>query len=40
MPSKDKDILKARVRDRIPADAAGRITHEARANAVKGRTPA
>ena len=40
MPSKDKDILKARVRDRIPADAAGRITHEARANAVNGRTPA
>jgi hypothetical protein len=40
MPSKDKDILKARVRDRIRADAAGRITHEASANAVKGRTPA
>jgi len=30
---------KARVRERLPADATGRITYEARANAVKGRMP-
>ena len=30
-------LLKARLRARLPADAAGRITCEARANAVKGR---
>jgi hypothetical protein len=29
--------LKARVRTRLAADAAGRITYMARANAVKGR---
>ena len=29
--------LKARLRTRLPADAAGRITYSARANAVKGR---
>ncbi len=40
MPSKDRKILKARVRERLPADATGRITYEARANAVKGRMPA
>ena len=39
MPSKDREILKARVRERLPADATGRITYEARANAVKGRKP-
>jgi len=39
MPSKDQEILKTRVRERLPADAAGRITHEARANAVEGRMP-
>ena len=32
-------LLKARVRARLPADAAGRITYSARANAVKGRVP-
>jgi SAM-dependent methyltransferase len=31
--------LKARVRVRLPADARGRITYGARANAVKGRVP-
>ena len=31
--------LKARVRVRVPADAQGRITYDARANAVKGRVP-
>ena len=28
--------LKERVRARLPADAAGRITHSSRANAIKG----
>jgi SAM-dependent methyltransferase len=32
-------LLKARMRARLPADAAGRITYSARANAVKGRVP-
>jgi SAM-dependent methyltransferase len=40
MPSRDKEILKTRVRERLPADAAGRITYGARANSVKGRIPA
>ena len=31
--------LKERVRMRIPADAEGRITYAARANAIKGRVP-
>jgi SAM-dependent methyltransferase len=31
------ELLKARVRARLPADATGRITYSARANAVKGR---
>ncbi len=31
--------LKERMRTRHPADAAGRITHGARANAVRGRVP-
>jgi ubiquinone/menaquinone biosynthesis C-methylase UbiE len=36
MPSGDVERLKTRVRTRLPADAAGRITYSARANAVKG----
>lgn len=32
--------LKARMRERLPADANGRITYSARANAVKGRVTA
>lgn len=40
MPAGDAEQLKARVRERLPADAAGRITYAARANAVKGRVPA
>ena len=32
-------LLKARMRERLPADGAGRITYGARANAVKGRVP-
>jgi SAM-dependent methyltransferase len=31
--------LRARMRERLPADSAGRITCNARANAVKGRVP-
>jgi SAM-dependent methyltransferase len=37
MAAEDVERLKARVRARLPADAAGRITCSARANAVKGR---
>jgi ubiquinone/menaquinone biosynthesis C-methylase UbiE len=33
----DIELLKARVRARLPADTAGHITYSARANAVKGR---
>jgi len=40
MPPKDAELLKTRVRARMSADAAGCITCEARANAVKGRMPA
>jgi len=40
MPTRDAALLKTRVRARMPADAAGRITYGARANAVKGRLPA
>jgi ubiquinone/menaquinone biosynthesis C-methylase UbiE len=36
---RDGELLKSRVRTRMPADAAGRITYNARANAVKGRVP-
>ena len=32
----DIALLKARMRDRLPADAKGRITYGARAKAVKG----
>jgi SAM-dependent methyltransferase len=37
MAAADLEQLKARVRARLPADTAGRITCTARANAVKGR---
>jgi hypothetical protein len=39
MKAGDAELLKTRVRARVPADAAGRITWGARANAVKGRVP-
>ena len=32
-------LLKMRMRARLPEDAAGRITHGARANAIRGRVP-
>jgi len=37
MAAGDVDRLKTRLRTRLPADGAGRITYCARANAVKGR---
>jgi SAM-dependent methyltransferase len=37
--SEDLAVLKARMRARLLADATGRITYSARANAVKGRVP-
>lgn len=39
MAPEDVALLKARMRARLPADATGRITCSARANAVKGRMP-
>jgi SAM-dependent methyltransferase len=39
MASEDFALLEARMRARLPADATGRITCRARANAVKGRVP-
>lgn len=39
MASDDIATLKARMRTRLPADAAGHIACSARANAVKGRVP-
>lgn len=37
LSARDAETLKARLRSRLPADAGGRITYEARANAIKGR---
>jgi SAM-dependent methyltransferase len=39
MGSDDLELLKTRMRTRLPADATGRITYGARANAVRGRVP-
>jgi ubiquinone/menaquinone biosynthesis C-methylase UbiE len=39
MSPDDAALLKSRVRARLPADDAGRITYNAWANAVKGRVP-
>jgi len=39
MSTSDVELFKTRVRARLPADAAGWITYESRANAVKGRVP-
>jgi hypothetical protein len=39
MPPGDVEQLKARVRTRLSADAAGPVTCQARANAIKGRVP-
>jgi ubiquinone/menaquinone biosynthesis C-methylase UbiE len=37
MSATDVEVLKSRVRERLPADASGRITGAAHANAIKGR---
>jgi SAM-dependent methyltransferase len=37
MPADDLAVLKTRMRTRLPADASGRITYGARANAIHGR---
>jgi SAM-dependent methyltransferase len=39
MASADLALLKTRMRALLPADATGRITYSAQANAVKGRVP-
>ena len=39
MTVEEKQVLQERMRALLPADAAGRITLSARANAVKGRVP-
>jgi SAM-dependent methyltransferase len=39
LPPADLARLQERMRARLPADAAGRITYGARANAVRGRVP-
>ena len=39
MPGGDAELLKKRLRERLPAAADGSITYEARANAVRGRRP-
>jgi SAM-dependent methyltransferase len=39
MKSDEMTLLKSRMRARLAADGAGRITYGARANAVKGRVP-
>jgi hypothetical protein len=39
MAPEESALLKARMRTHLPADADGRITYSARANAVKGRVP-
>ena len=40
MSPADVELLKTRVRARLPADGAGRVTYGVRANAVKGHVPA
>ncbi len=35
----DAELVKSRVRAKLPRDAAGRISYGARANAIKGRVP-
>ena len=39
MAPDDVELLRTRVHARLPADAAGRISYSARANAVRGRVP-
>lgn len=39
MPAGEVEQFKARVRARLSADTSGPVTHQARANAIKGRVP-
>ena len=39
MAPEELELLKTRMRAQLPADAAGRITYSARANAINGRVP-
>lgn len=39
MPADDVENIKSRLRVRLPVNAAGRISYDARANAIKGRVP-
>jgi hypothetical protein len=39
MSSEDRALLESRLRVRLPADATGRITYSATANAIRGRAP-
>jgi SAM-dependent methyltransferase len=39
MPASEVEQFKARVRARMSADVSGPVTHQARANAIKGRVP-
>ncbi len=39
MPPDDVELVKTRTRPRLPADGEGRVTYEARANAITGRVP-
>ena len=39
LAASDLETVKSRVRAKLPADAAGRITYSGFANAVKGRVP-
>jgi len=39
MDSREVEILKDRVRARLPAGTEGRITYSALAHAIKGRVP-
>jgi hypothetical protein len=39
LSSGDAEIVKNRVRAKLPPDAAGRLTYGAHANAIKGRAP-
>ena len=39
MPPGDSALLASRLRERLPADANGRVTYSARANAIRGRVP-
>ena len=40
MTPDEVELLKVRLRARLPADASGRITYPAWANAIEGRVPA